>query len=84
MSKPFKQLIRNVQNSTALVQSKKGNVYPVVISDYVRIKKEINVGDTAIVNRVNGTYYLIDVEPMVDETDSSLAEVPLDELGYNY
>ena len=84
MNKPFKQIVRNVQNSTALVESKKGNVYPVVISDYVRMKKEINVGDTAIVNRVNGTYYLIDVEPKVDETDSYLVEVPLDEMGYSY
>lgn len=84
MSKPFKQLVRNVQGSTALVESKKGNVYPVIISDYVRLKKEIAVGDTAIVNRLNGTYYLIDVEPKVDETESCLAEVPLDEIGYDY
>lgn len=84
MNKPFKQLIRNVQGSTALVESKKGNVYPVVISDYVRLKKTINVGDIGIVRRTNGKYYLIDVEQKEDETESYLADVPLEDLGYNY
>lgn len=84
MNKPFRQLIKNVQGSTALVESKKGNIYPVIISDYVRLKKAINVGDTAIVRRTNGKYYMIDVEPKEDETDSYLAEVPLEEFGYNY
>jgi len=62
MSKPFKQLIRNVQGSTALVESKKGNIYPVVISDYVRIKKEIHVNDYGLIRRINGRYYMVDVE----------------------
>jgi len=84
MSKPFKQIVKNVQGSVALVESAKGNIYPVVISDYVRLKKTVKVGDTGIVRRTNGKYYLIDVEPKIDETDSYLAEVPLEELGYDY
>ena len=62
MNKPFKQIIKNVQGSTALVQSKKGNIYPVIVSDYVRIKKEIHVNDFALVRRINGKYYMVDVE----------------------
>ena len=81
----FKQIIRNVQGSTALVESAKGNVYPVVIADKVRLSgKKINVGDIGIIHRVNGRYYLYDVEPKVDETDSYLAEVPLEELYGEY
>ena len=83
MNKPFKQIIRNVQASTALVESRKGNVYPVIISDYVRLKKSVNVGDTGIVRRINGKYYLIDVEPKEEES-SYLEEVPLEDLGYDY
>lgn len=80
----FKQLVVNVQGSTALVKSKKGNIYPVIISDYVRLQKSLNVGDTAIVRRINGKYYLIDVQKKHDETESYLADVPLEELGYEY
>ena len=81
----FKQIIRNVQGSTALVESAKGTVYPVTIADRIRLSKRTpDVGDTGIVHRVNGKYYLYDFIPKVDETDSALASVPLEELGYDY
>lgn len=81
----FKQVIRNVQDPTALVESAKGNVYPVTIADKVRYSGEMpEVNDIGIIHRVNGKYYLVDFIPKADETDSVLAEVPLDELGYDY
>lgn len=81
----FKQVIVNVQQSSVQVQSRTGNIYPIVIADRVRLSgKPINIGDTAVVHRVNGRYYLYDVIPKVDETDSYLANVPLEEIGYDY
>jgi bisphosphoglycerate-independent phosphoglycerate mutase (AlkP superfamily) len=85
MSKPFKQIIRNIQGSTALVESAKGNIYPVVISDKVRLQKSfLKVGDIGIINRVNGKYYLIDVEPRFERTDTYMSKIPEEELGYGY
>lgn len=81
----FKQVIVNVQQSTVQVQSASGNIYPVVISDIVRLSgKTIKVGDIGIVHRVNGRYYLYDVEKRVDETDSYLVEVPIEDLIGDY
>jgi hypothetical protein len=81
----FKQVIKNVQDSTALVESKKGNIYPVVIADRIRLSdKKPKVGDIGIVYRVNGKYYLYDFIPKPDETDSCLSKVPLEDLGYDY
>lgn len=81
----FKQLIRNVQSSTCLVESKKGNVYPVVIADRVRLSGKLpKVGDIGIVHRVNGKYYLYDFEPKKSEEKDLLEDVPLEELGYDY
>ena len=81
----FKQVIVNVQQSTAMVKSTSGNVYPVVISDRLRLSgKKINEGDTGVVHRVNGRYYLYDVIPKVDETESYLAEVPIEDLIGDY
>ena len=81
----FKQVIKNVQQSTALVESRSGNIYPVVIADRVRLSdRKPQVGDTAIIHRVNGKYYLYDFEPRQDETESYLADVPLEDLGYGY
>lgn len=81
----FKQTIVSVQNSTVLVKSAKGNIYPVVIADKVRLSgKTINNGDIGVIHRVNGKYYLYDVEKKVDETSSYLANVPMEELGYDY
>ena len=80
----FKQKIRNVQGSLALVESRKGNVYPVVIADRVRLSGRVpKVNDTAIIHRVSGRYYLYDFEPKTEEKDS-LEDVPLEELGYDY
>lgn len=76
MTRKFRQLVRNVQGSTALVESKKGNVYPVIVSDYVRLKKEVHVGDTAWVRRINGKYYMVDVEKKVPVED----RVPQDDF----
>ena len=81
----FKQKIVNVQQSTVQVQSASGNIYPIVIADRVRFSgKPINAGDTAIVHRVNGRYYLYDVIPKVDETESYLADVPITDLIGDY
>ena len=81
----FKQVIKNVQYDTALVESRKGNIYPVTIADRVRYGEEMpRVNDIGIIHRVNGKYYLYDFEKRVDESESSFAEVPLDELGYDY
>lgn len=81
----FKQIIRNVQGSTALVESSKGNVYPVTIADRIRLSGRMpKVNDTGIIHRVNGKYYLYDFIPKMDETDSLLANIPLEELGYDY
>ena len=81
MNKPFKQIIRNVQGSSALVESRKGNIYPVVVSDYVRIHKSkyLKVGVTGLVKRINGRYYLIDVETPIDEDYN---EIPPEDMGY--
>ena len=84
MTKPFKQIIRNVQGSTALVESKKGNTYPVIVSDYVRMKKQIKVGDWGIIRRTNGKFYMIDVAPRKDNRLDYLSKTPETELGYNY
>lgn len=79
--KEFKQRIVTVQQSTVQVQSASGNIYPVTIADRIRLSDRTpEVGDTAIVHRVNGRYYLYDFVKKVDETDSYLAEMPLDEL----
>ena len=81
----FKQVIVNVQSSTVQVKSNRGNIYPVVISDQVRLSgKPIKKNDIGIIHRVNGRYYLYDVIPKVDETDSYLANVDLGDLGYEY
>ena len=81
----FHQEIVNVQQSTAQVKSAKGNIYPVVIADRLRLsRKPINIGDTGVIHRVNGRYYLYDVIPKVDETKSYLAEVPLTDLIGDY
>lgn len=81
----FKQVIVNVQGSTALVKSTKGNIYPVVVSDQVRLgNKSPKKGDTGVIHRVNGRYYLFDVIPKPDETKSHLAKVPLEDMGYDY
>ena len=84
MSKAFRQIVKNVQGSTALVESKKGNIYPVIISDYVRIKKSLKVGDTALVRRINGRYYLVDVEEKPKRTETYTSEIPIKELGYDW
>ena len=84
MNKPFRQTVKNVQGSTALVESRKGNIYPVVISDYVRIKKTINVGDIALVRNINGRYYLVDVEQKKEDTTSYTDEIPIEEMGYEW
>ena len=83
-NKPFKQTIKNVQGSTALVESKKGNIYPVIISDYARIHKAkyLKVGSIALVRRINGKYYLIDAE--FKEEDYHLSNIDLKDLGYDY
>lgn len=81
----FKQIIKNVQASTCLVESKKGNIYPAVIADRVRLSGRIpKEGDIGIIHRVNGKYYLYDFEPRQDETKSLISDVPLEELGYDY
>ena len=82
----FKQVIVNVQQSTAQVKSAKGNIYPVIIADRIRLNKNITleVGDIAIIHRVNGKYYLYDVEKRQDETSSYLAEVPIEDLFGEY
>jgi hypothetical protein len=81
----FKQVIKNVQQSTALVESSKGNIYPVVIADRIRLSdRKPEVGDIAIIHRVNGRYYLYDFEKRVDETDSYLADVPYEDLYGEY
>ena len=81
----FKQVIVNVQQSSVQVKSAKGNIYPVVIADRVRLSgKKINVGDIGVVHRVNGRYYLYDVIPKPDETKSYLAEIPIGELYGGY
>lgn len=82
----FKQVIVNVQQSSVQVKSAKGNIYPIVIADRVRLNKNITpeIGDIAIVHRVNGRYYLYDVEKRQDETDSYLSEVPIEDLIGEY
>ena len=85
MVNEFKQEIVNVQESSALVKSAKGNIYPVEIADRIRLSDRTpKIGDMAIVHRVNGKYYLYDFIPKQDETDSYLADVPLEDLGYDY
>ena len=81
----FKQVIVNVQDATAQVESSSGNIYPVIIADRVRLSGEMpKVNDIGIIHRVNGRYYLYDFESRQDETDSYLSEVPLTEMGYDY
>ena len=81
----FKQVIVNVQDATAQVESISGNIYPVIIADRVRLSGEMpKVNDIGIIHRVNGRYYLYDFESRQDETDSYLSEVPLTEMGYDY
>lgn len=81
----FKQRIVNVQQSTVQVQSASGNIYPVVIADRIRLSgRTPQKNDIGIVHRVNGKYYLYDFERRPDETDSYLADVPLEEFGYDY
>ena len=85
--KPIRQEIVNVNGSTVQVKSSKGNIYPIVISDFVRIKKPalVKAGNIGIVNKTpNGNWYLIDVEKKHDESDSYLAEVPIDDLMGEY
>lgn len=83
MNKPFQQIVRNVQGSTALVESKKGNIYPVIVSDYVRIKKSLKVGDIALVRRINGKYYLVNVVERT-HSPSCLENIDPKQMGYDY
>ena len=86
MKKAFEQTIKHVQGSSALVESRKGNIYPVIVSDFVRIKKfrELQVGAIGLVKRVNGKFYLVDVKPKEPTKPSYMEEIPLEELGYDY
>ena len=81
---PVKQEVVNVQGSTALVKSNKGNIYPVVISDFVRIERSVKKGDIGLVKKVNGKWYLTDVVVKYDETDCQLAEVPVEDIIGDY
>ena len=72
-----------MQGSTALVQSRKGNIYPVIVSDFVRIKKfrQLKVGAIGIVTRVNGRYYLTDVKTSKND---DYTKIPPEDMGYDY
>ena len=81
----FKQVIVNVQQSSVQVKSASGNIYPVVTADRIRLSDRTpKKDDIGIVHRVNGKYYLYDFESRPDETESYLADVPLEELGHDY
>lgn len=81
----FRQEIVNVQSSTVQVKSAKGNIYPIVIADRVRLSgKTVKKGDIGVVHRVNGKYYLYDVEKQEDETSSYLSEVPIEDMIGDY
>ena len=87
MNKPFPQIIKNFQGSTALVESKKGNIYPVIVSDRVRQTKgtEIEVGDIAMVRKWANKYFMVDVKKSPKNLpESHLSEVDLNDLGYDY
>lgn len=74
-AKAVKQLIRNIdyKRKTALVESKAGKVYPVILSDQA-LAKNVTETDLAIVKKVNGYWIMIDVEkPM--KMDSSTVEL---------
>ena len=74
-AKAVKQLIRNIdyKRKTALVESRAGKVYPVILSDQA-LAKNVTETDLAIVKKVNGYWIMIDVEkPM--KMDSSTAEL---------
>jgi hypothetical protein len=77
-NKPVKQSIRNVdyKRKTALVESSKGKVYPVTLSDQA-LAKNVTETDTAIVRKVNGYWIMIDVEkPTIkQETESSTSQL---------
>lgn len=73
--KQVKQKIRNVdyKRKTALVESRAGKTYPVILSNQA-LAKNVTETDIAIVRKVNGYWIMIDVEkPM--KMDSSTAEL---------
>ena len=83
MKKSFQQIIKDVYGSTALVQSRKGNIYPVIVSDYVRLKKThlLKVGAIGIVTRLNGRYYLTDIK---ESNNHDYTSIPPEQMGYDY
>ena len=84
MGKPFQQIVKFVQGSSALVQSKKGNIYPVIVSDFVRLNRTLKVGDIALVRRINGKYYLIDIVEKEKPSEEPSEEPKLTDWGYDY
>lgn len=78
----FKQEIVNVQASSVLVKSTKGNIYPVIVSDQVRLSgRTPKIGDTGVIHRVNGKYYLFEVIP---KNKLEIGDEPLWGIGYEY
>lgn len=74
-NKAVKQKIRNIdyKRKTALVESSKGKVYPVILSDQA-LAKDVTETDIAIVRKTNGNWIMIDVEKKM-KMNSSTAEL---------
>ena len=70
---PFKQKVVEVAKHEVRVMSGNGNIYPVPLSDKAKTY-DIEVGDTAIVNIVNGVWLVIDIEKKEVEPELSPEE----------
>lgn len=78
MKREFKQDIISVNDTHVIVESPRGNRYPVIISDHARANplfETVEYGDKAIVHRVHGEYYLYDIQKNILRKD----DIQLDE-----
>lgn len=84
-NKPVKQTIKNIdyKNKTALVQSKKGKIYPVILSDRT-LAKNVTETDIAIVKKINGHWIMIDVEKPAIKTESESSTAQLFEEDFEW
>ena len=75
--KEFKQRILGWRdNKRLLVESQTGTIYPVIVSDHARknpLFDTVEEGDMAIVHRVNGKFYIYDIQKNIQN-----------DLGYEY
>ena len=58
---PIEQVVTKVESDKVWVKSSKGNEYPVMLSDKVRMTDTVNVGDIAIIKTFKKGWIVFDI-----------------------